>query len=239
MSPEAQHYIDLISPWINSYGYLVAFFGMMLENAGVPVPAETALIVLSFFAGQGVLKIWLIIPIAILGDATGDNIGFFIGRFGGRPLVEKYGRYVRIDKGKLDYMETLFREKGGRTVYSAHFFATTRITAALIAGISHMPYKRFLAFNLAAATTFVTLVATVTFYFGKNIDTVLEFFHIFRLAGFAVIALIVVTFLARYYQKKKHIHRHLGIKLVAGTVVTTSVLGILYYLLWTGYFFEK
>ncbi len=201
----------------------------MLENAGIPVPAETALIVLSFFAGQGVLKIWLIIPIAILGDVCGDNIGFFIGRFGGRPLVEKYGRYVRIDKEKLDYMESLFKEKGGRTVYSAHFFSTTRITAALIAGISHMPYKKFLGFNLAAAATFVTLVAAITYYFGRNLDAVLKFFHIFRLAGFSVIALIVVAYLFKYYQKKRHIRKHLGKKLIAGTVAISMLLGFTYY----------
>ncbi|MCL4310610.1 MAG: DedA family protein [Actinomycetota bacterium] len=229
MSPEAQHHINLIAPWVRSYGYFVAFFGMMLENAGIPVPAETALIILSFFASQSVLKIWLVIPIAILGDACGDNIGFFIGRFGGRPLVEKYGRYVRIDKEKLDYMETLFKEKGGRTVYSAHFFATTRITAALIAGISHMKYKRFLGFNLAAAASFVTLVGTTTYLFGKNLDAVLRIFHIFRLAGFVVVALIVVFFLYRYYQKKKHVSKHLGKKLIAGTAIIAILLGILYY----------
>lgn len=175
------------------------------------------------------MKIWLVIPIAIIGDVLGDNIGFLIGRFGGRPLVEKYGRYVRIDKNKLDAMESLFREKGGRTVYTAHFFSTTRITAALIAGISHMPYKKFLGFNLAAAATFVTLVATITYYFGKNLDAVLRFFHIFRLVGFSVVALIVVTYLFRYYRKKKQVHKHLGKKLIAGIVVVTTLLGFFYY----------
>jgi len=164
MNTEAQHFINILSPYIHSYGYLTAFFGMMLENAGIPVPAETALIILSFFAGQGFLKIWLIIPIAIIGDTVGDNIGFWIGRFGGRRLVEKYGHYVHIDRDKLAAMESLFKEKGGRTVFTAHFFSTTRITAALTAGISHMQYKRFMVFNAAAAGAFVGLVAGTTFY---------------------------------------------------------------------------
>ncbi len=142
MSPEAQHFIDLLAPYIDSYGYWVAFFGMMVENAGIPVPAETSLIILSFFASQGVLKIWLIIPIAIIGDTAGDNIGYAIGRFGGRPLVDRYGKYIRLDPEKLDRMEKLFREKGGRTVYFAHFLASTRITAALTAGMAHMRYPQ-------------------------------------------------------------------------------------------------
>lgn len=229
MNTEAQHFINLLSPYIHSYGYLVAFFGMMLENAGIPVPAETALIVLAFFAGQGVLKVWLVIPIAILGDATGDNIGFWIGRLGGRRLVEKYGRYVRIDKAKLDAMEALFKEKGGRTVFSAHFFSTTRITAALIAGISHMEYRRFLAYNLAAASVFVTLVASATFYFGKNLDATLRFFHLFRLAGLTVAVLLVTVYLYRFYQRKKHLYKRLGLKIIAIAIAVSVLLWLLVY----------
>jgi len=203
MNPNAQHYIDLLSPYIYSYGYWIAFFGMMLENAGIPVPAETALIVLSFFAGLGALKISLLIPIAILGDIIGDNTGFCIGRFGGRPLVEKYGRYIRIDKPKLDAMESLFKERGGSVIFTAHFFATTRITAALIAGISHIKYKRFLFFNVIGAIAFVNLVAFGTFYFGKNLDAALLFFHRFRLGVLVIVILIVSSYLYRFYQKKK------------------------------------
>lgn len=171
----------------------------MLENAGIPIPAESALLVLAFFAGQGALKIWLIIPIAILGDIVGDNLGYVIGRLGGRPLVEKYGRYIRIDNAKLNAMDALFREKGGRTVYTAHFFSTTRITAALIAGVSRMRYGRFLAFNAAAATTFVCLVASLTYYFGKNLDAALRFLHLFRLGGLSIAVLFVSVYALRRF----------------------------------------
>lgn len=229
MSTEAQYFINLLSPYIYAYGYLVAFFGMMLENAGIPVPAETALIICSFFAGQGVLKIWLIIPIAILGDVIGDNIGFCIGRFGGRPLVEKLGSYVRLDQDKLEAMEALFREKGGRTVFTAHFFASTRIAAALIAGISHMHYPRFMAFNLAAAIAFVSLVANVTFFFGKNLDATLHFFHMFRTAGLILAVALATTFLFRFYQQRKHLYKKLGFKIIAVTMAASLLLWLLVY----------
>ncbi len=229
MSTEAQYFINLLSPYIYSYGYLVAFFGMMLENAGIPVPAETALVICSFFAGQGVLKIWLIIPIAVLGDVIGDNIGFCIGRFGGRPLMEKLGRYVRLDRDKLDAMEALFREKGGRTVFTAHFFASTRIVAALIAGLSHMQYLRFMAFNLAAAIAFVSLVTTVTFFFGKNLVAAMHFFHIFRTAGLILAVTLVTTFLFRFYQQKKHLYKKLGLKIIAVTSAVSLLLWLLVY----------
>ncbi len=197
MNGEVQHYVDLLAPYVHTYGYLVAFFGMMLENAGIPVPAESSLVALAFFAGQGALNIWFIIPVAIIGDVVGDNIGFWIGRLGGRPLVEKYGRFVRIDSKKLDKMDKLFKEKGGRTIYTAHFFATTRIVAALTAGMSHISYKKFLEFNVLGAASFVTLVALISYHFSKNLDEVLKFLHYFRWAGFIVFLTVVLFYLFR------------------------------------------
>ncbi len=202
MHTEIQYYVNLLSPYVHTYGYLVAFFGMMLENAGIPVPAESTLVAMAFFAGQKVLSIWLVIPIAIVGDVVGDNIGFWIGREGGRPLVEKYGKYVRIDQKKLSEMEALFKEKGGRTVYTAHFFATTRILAALTAGMSHMPYKRFLTFNILGAISFVTVISLVSYHFSKNLDTVLRFLHYFRWAGFVVLALIIIYYFHKHFGKR-------------------------------------
>ena len=202
----------------------------MLENAGIPVPAETTLLTLAFFAGQGILKIWLLIPIAILGDVTGDNIGYAIGRFGGRPLVARYGGYIRISQERLDAMERLFREKGGRTVYSAHFFATTRITAALIAGIAHMRYRRFLAFNAAAAAAFVTALAMLTYLFGRNLDTVLRYFAIYSWAALAAVTLVAAYLLFRYYRRNRTRYRHLGMKIVLGIAAALLAFLLLRYL---------
>jgi membrane protein DedA with SNARE-associated domain len=229
MHSEAQYFVGLLSPYILSYGYWVAFFGMMLENAGIPVPAETALIICSFFAGQGVLKIWYVISVAILGDVIGDNIGFCIGRFGGRPMVEKYGRYIGLGRDKLDAMEALFKQKGGRTVFTAHFFATTRIATALISGISHMHYPRFLVFNIAAAVMFVTGVAGITFFFGKNLEATLHFFHLFRIVCLVIAVLLATSFLYRFYQKRKHLHNKLGLKIIAVATTASIFLGITFY----------
>ncbi|MHB1391250.1 MAG: DedA family protein [Thermoleophilia bacterium] len=229
MNGDAQHYINLLAPYVDSYGYFVAFFGMMIENAGIPVPAETALITLSFFASQGVLKIWWIIPIAILGDTAGDNIGYAIGRFGGRPLVDRFGRYIRLDAAKLDRMEVVFQEKGGRTVYLAHFLSSTRISAALIAGVSHMRYPRFLAVNAVAAATFVSLVAGITYAFGSNLDAALRFFRIYRWVAFGVLCIIGAVFLYRFHEQKKDIHNRLGLKIIVGSAIAVSLAATLVY----------
>ena len=229
MVPEAQHFVSLLSPYIHAYGYWVAFFGIMLENAGIPIPAETTLVILSFFASQGALNIRLVIPIAILGDTVGDNIGFFIGRTGGRRLMEKFGPYVRLDIGKLDAMEALFREKGARTVFTAHFFSTTRFIAAFAAGVSHMPYRKFLAVNVAAAVVFVTLVTGISYYFGSNLDATLRIFHLFRIAGLTVAVLLVTAYLYRFYLRKRHLYGRLGLKIISLAIAASVVFGFAFY----------
>lgn len=229
MGPEAERFINLLSPYIHAYGYWVAFFGLMIENAGVPVPAETTLVILSFFASQGALNIRLVIPIAILGSIAGDNIGFFIGRTGGRRIVEKFGPFFRIDMARLEAMEALFREKGARTVFTAQFFSTTRFVAAFAAGVSHMPYPKFLAVNAAAASVFVTLVAGATYYFGANLDSTLRFFHLFRLVGLVVAVLLVTAYLYHFYLRKKHLYKRLGLKIIAASVAASVIFGLAVY----------
>jgi membrane protein DedA with SNARE-associated domain len=176
----ARHFIELLAPYINSFGYLVAFLGMSLENMGIPVPGETALIVVTFFAAQGVLNIWFVLPLALLGDVLGDSLGYAIGRYGGRPLADRWGKLIRLDKRKLNAAEELYREKGGRTVFASQFSSVTRLTGSIAAGLAHMPFRRFLLYDSAAALLLVSLVGGATFYFGKNIDAVLRLFQIGR-----------------------------------------------------------
>ena len=199
MNSEIQHFINILAPYVHSYGYLVVFFSMMLENMGIPVPAETALIVFSFFASQGLLKIWLVIPIAIIGDSAGDNIGFLIGRVGGRRLIER----LKIKKSKIEAVEALFRDRGGMTIFTAQFFSLSRTTIALIAGFSKIRYRKFLTYNISAATVFVFLVAGLTFYFGKNLDAILNFLHIFRFVALFILLLVISFYLYSFYKKKK------------------------------------
>src|SRR5579884_396453 len=79
---------------LNHYGYLAVAAFVLLEDFGIPVPGETVLIVAAVYAGTGRLSVWLVGLIGFLAAVAGDNIGFAIGHFGGRPLAERFGRYV-------------------------------------------------------------------------------------------------------------------------------------------------
>jgi membrane protein DedA with SNARE-associated domain len=237
MSAIAKHFIDLLAPYIHSFGYLVAFLGMSLENMGIPVPGETALIVVSFFAAQGALNIWIVLPLALIGDVAGDCLGYAIGRYGGRPLAERWGRLIRLDRGKLDAAEELYREKGGRTVFASQFSSISRLTGSIAAGLSHMPFRRFLTYDSAAALLLVSLVGGATFYFGKNVDAVLRLFHGVRVVGLTVVTAIVAAFFVRYYQPEGGFNRRQVIELVLIAAGIALLAGLLYYVV-TEFLFE-
>src|SRR5215216_6098228 len=132
--------MDRILSLIEHYGYLVILFGVMLESTGVPLPGETILIASGVLVQRGHLDLGYVIVFGILGAVTGDQIGYWVGRKGGRPFVLRWGRYVFITPERLRRPEIFFDRHGGRAVFLARFVAGLRVFGALVAGISRMPW---------------------------------------------------------------------------------------------------
>src|SRR5919202_2882686 len=135
--------MDKVLSLIEHYGYLVILFGVMLESMGVPLPGETILLAAGVLVQQGHLDLGYAIAFGILGAVLGDQIGYWVGREGGRPFVLKWGRYVWITPERLARAEALFDRHGGKAVFLARFVAGLRVFGALIAGISHMHWGNF------------------------------------------------------------------------------------------------
>src|ERR671929_2142540 len=153
--------MDRILRLIEHYGYLVVFFGVMLESTGVPLPGETILLASGFLAQRGHLDVGDVIVFGILGAVVGDQIGYWIGREGGRPFVLKWGRYVRITPERLERAERFFERHGGKAVFLARFFAGLRVFGALVAGISRMRWGIFLVYNVLGGAVWATAVVLV------------------------------------------------------------------------------
>src|SRR5437588_11330960 len=101
-TPHLPGVLHSLEPTLNNYGYLAVAGLVLLEDFGVPVPGETTLILAAVYAGAGRLSIWLVVLLGFLGAVVGDNIGFAIGHFGGRRLVERFGRYIFLTSERLD-----------------------------------------------------------------------------------------------------------------------------------------
>lgn len=164
--------LHTLEPALNEYGYLAIAGLVLLEDFGVPVPGETILILGAVYAGAGKLSIVLVGMIALLAAVAGDNIGFAIGYFGGRPLAERYGRYVLLTPERLDKAVAFFNRHGPKIIVIARFIEGLRQANGIIAGISHMRWLRFLAYNVLGAALWVGLWTTIGYVSGSHIDTI-------------------------------------------------------------------
>ena len=137
--------------YFQQYGYWVVFFGVMLENAGVPVPGETILLAAGFFAALGHFHLGIVMAVACTGAVLGDNAGYFIGRKLGRAALLRYGRYAGLTPKRLAMFESFFERHGDKTILVARFITGLRVFAALLAGAAHMRWPRFALYNFLGA----------------------------------------------------------------------------------------
>ena len=161
-----------LEPTLNHYGYLAVLGLVLIEDFGVPVPGETVLILAAVYAGAGRLNIWLVAPLGFCGALLGDNIGFAIGHFGGRPLAERYGRYIFLTRERLEKATRFFDRHGGKIIIVARFIEGLRQANGIIAGISGLRWQRFLVFNAIGAALWVAVWTSVGYFSGSHIDTI-------------------------------------------------------------------
>ena len=153
-----------------TYGYLAIFLIVAVEATGIPVPGETMLILASVYAGTTHhLGIGLVISAAAAGAVLGDNLGFLAGRYGGYRLLRRYGRYVRLDEGKLRLGRNLFERHGGKMVFFGRFLPILRVWAAFLAGTNRMGWRRFLVYNAAGGAVWATVVGLGGYVFGAGL----------------------------------------------------------------------
>src|SRR5579859_1358665 len=161
--------LDLLRNAVVQYGYWAVGVALLLENAGVPVPGETILLLASFLAySQHELQLVWIIVVATIAATLGDNLGFALGYYGGRPLLHRYQSLFRVRTSSLERGERLFARYGAVTVFFARFIFGMRIVAGPLAGVLRMSWRRFLVFNFLGAAVWVTVISGAGYLFGRH-----------------------------------------------------------------------
>ena len=152
-----------------TYGLILLFVIVAAESAGIPLPGETALVAASILATPEHHHYNIVVVIAVAAAAAiiGDNIGYWVGRTGGRRFVERWGPVRRYAERVLPPGERYFQRHGGKTVFIARFVAVLRVTAAWLAGITHMTWWRFFLWNAAGGIAWAVLVGLLAYYFGR------------------------------------------------------------------------
>jgi membrane protein DedA with SNARE-associated domain len=171
----------------------VLFLLLTLESFGLPVPGETALIASAVLASHGSFPLAAVIVVGIAAAVIGDNLGYWVARRGGRKLLYRFRLTHGYAEHYLPRGERFFAEHGGKAVFFGRFVAVLRVTAAWTAGLAHMDWWRFLAFNAAGGIVWATLVAVAAYLLGSAAADAIG--HYGLLAGGGVVAITALGFL--------------------------------------------
>ena len=184
-----------------SYGLVLLFLLVGVEGAGIPLPGETALITAGILASNGHYSIVAVVAVGAAAAITGDNTGYWIGRLGGRKLLARTPIVRDSFHRILPVAERFFRRHGPKTILVARFIVVLRTTAAWMAGISHMRWRLFFAFDAIGATVWATAVSVVAYVFGKAAANAIGHYGVY--AAIAIVVLGAIGFVAfRLWHKR-------------------------------------
>jgi membrane protein DedA with SNARE-associated domain len=192
------HLIDTIRRFIIEWGYWGVAAALLLENAGVPVPGETILILASVVAySSHELHLPWIIVVGVVAATIGDNVGYWIGRKGGRLLLERWKRFFHISQKHIAQGEALIDRHGSLAILFARFVAGARVIAGPLAGVLQMHWPRFALFNFLGAIVWVSVIAGVAHLFGSQLDRLLGYVKDANYMILIFVALLVLFFVWR------------------------------------------
>ncbi|MFA5172376.1 MAG: DedA family protein [Sulfuriferula sp.] len=198
-----QQYLAAAQPYLEHYGYAAVFLGILVEDFALPAPGESLLITAAFLASHGKLHIVPLLLLAWLGAVLGDNIGYMIGRFGGRVVVLRVGSYLGLNAAHLARVEHFFVRYGGWVVTFARFVAVFRQLNGIVAGIATMPWWRFLAFNALGAALWVGAWGMGAYYLGKRIAQPLQLVKLYEPYVLVIgVSAMVITLVYVFWHKR-------------------------------------
>lgn len=203
MAPPLPGPLAGLAPLLGHYGYWAIGAVIFVEDFGVPAPGETILIAAGIYAGAGQLNIVAVAALAFTAAVLGDNVGYLIGRYGGRAFVHRWGRYVFLTPERFHKAEEFFTRHGGKVVTFARFVEGLRQVNGIIAGTSGMPWRRFLAFNALGAALWVALWATLAYQAGTHITAIYDEIARYQLYAAIGLGVLVAALLARYLLRRR------------------------------------
>lgn len=189
-------------------GYPAVTIFVMIESSGIPFPGETMLLLASFFAATNhTLQIPIVIACAALGAILGDNLGYTVGRTGGRALALRYGKYFFLKQEHLDRAERFFARHGNKTVFFGRFVSVLRAWAAFLAGVNSMHWRTFLVYNAAGGIIWATIYGLIGYYLGRafrdNFSQIQQYASTVGWVGAGVIVAVVIVLIVFYQLRRR------------------------------------
>ncbi len=184
-------------PTLRHYGYYAVAGSLFIENMGVPLPGQLVLIAAALYAGTGSLNIVAVAIVGLVASMVGSAAGYAIGVYGGRPLVERYGKYVLLTEERLDKAETFFNRRGWLVLLVGRFIDGVRQAMGILAGISDMTFRRFMLFSTAGAVIWIGFWTALSDAAGSHVTTIVTYSGYFAAAVAVVLVVLLIRFVVR------------------------------------------
>jgi membrane protein DedA with SNARE-associated domain len=198
--------LELATPLLGAvdrFGYFGIGFIVFIESFGIPAPGETVIIAGAAWAGRGGhLNVVVVGLVAFLAAAIGDSVGYWIGRRGGRPLVHRFGKYVRLTPERLEKVEGFMSRQGAKIVVVARFVEGLRQFNGVVAGMTGMPFPRFVIWNVLGAALWVGTWTTAGYFAGDHLEEITATVSRYLLVAIVVALLLVIAYFWRRRRRK-------------------------------------
>ena len=197
MSAPLPGVLGALAPLLSRYGYFAVLGVVGVESFGVPAPGQTILIAAGVLAGSGQLNVVAVAACGFVASVVGDNIGYAIGRFGGRRLVLRFGRFILLTEERLGKAEGFVERHGGKIVAVARFVDGFRQFNGVISGIAGMSWWRFLAFNALGAALWVAVWVPMGYLAGNHVGFLYDKardYQVYLLVGLGVLIVGAVAY---------------------------------------------
>lgn len=189
---------------ILSMGYLGVFIAMAIESACIPLPSEIILPFTGYMVFDGHFSFWQATIAATLGNLFGSLVAYYIGFWGGRPFLKRYGRYFLINERELAWTERLFERHGEMTVFVGRILPIVRTFISLPAGIARMNLFKMIIYTTLGAFLWCTMLVFVGQKLGENWTTLKPYFHRVDILVGGAIALVVIYIVLKKIFSKRH-----------------------------------
>lgn len=182
---------------IENLGYWGVFIGMTLESACIPIPSEVTMPLAGFVAYRGEMSFFWVVVVGVVANLIGSWIAYFVGLWGGRPFLEKYGKYILISPKKMDMAHEWFEKYGHEAVLISRVLPVIRTFISLPAGIAEMDLKKFSAYTVIGSIPWCFALTYIGYILGPNWHTIKEYFHYMD-----IVVVVGVVALAAYLVHK-------------------------------------
>jgi membrane protein DedA with SNARE-associated domain len=198
-----EHLVNFIVNFIGTTGYPSIFVLMSLESMVAPVPSEAVMPFAGFLVHSGRFSFTGVIFFSTLGSIFGSFISYYIGYWGGRPVVERFGKYLLLDKKDLDITERFFQKRGDITIFISRFIPLVRHLISIPAGIAKMNILKFIIYTIIGAGLWNAFLTYMGYILKDNWKEIMKYSHVVDIVVLVLMIVFVFYYIYKFYSNHK------------------------------------